>query len=226
LTRDPLSDVAIFHAALRLIDADGLEALTMRGLAGELGVATMSLYTHVKDKDHLLLGVVNMVTAEIGLPAPGTPPWDCLRHITREFRRVALLHPKLVPLTMRQPPTGFEGLMVVEGAFDALRRAGINTSLIARAYRLTSSYAIGFVSLECGGYFRPIDLAAGEHVAPIDASAIPNVVEVAPHLAEWDADTEFENGMNLLIEVIAGWVESARSGDVVEGDGGGGGDVE
>lgn len=225
MTRSSLSADAIFCAALRMADADGLESLTMRGLAAELGVATMSLYTHVKDKDHLLLGVVNMVTAEIGLPEPGTPPWDALRHITREFRRVALRHPRLVPLTMRQPPTGFEALMLAEGAFDALRRAGIRASLTARAYRLTSSYAIGFVSLECGGYFKPIDLAAGEHVAPIDASAIPRVVEIAPYLAEWDADTEFENGMTLLIDVIAGWVESPPH-EVVEGDGGGGGDVE
>jgi AcrR family transcriptional regulator len=226
LTRPPLNPDGIFRAALRLMDAEGLDALTMRGLAAELGVATMSLYTHVKTKEDLLLGVVNMVTSEIGLPKPDAPPWEALRHITREFRRVALVHPKLVPLTMRQPPTGSEGLMVTEMAFDALRRAGIKASLTARAYRLTASYAIGFVSLECGGFFRPIDIAAGQHVAPIDDSAIPRIAEVAPYLTDWDADAEFENGMNVLIDVIAGWVDSPGPGEVMEGDSGGGGDVE
>jgi AcrR family transcriptional regulator len=226
LTRAPLSADGIFRAALRLVDAEGLDALTMRRLATELGVATMSLYTHVKDKEDLLLGLVNLVTAEIGLPAPGTPPWDALRHVTREFRRVALLHPKVVPLTMRRPPTGSEGLMVTEVAFDALRRAGMRAALIPRAYRLTASHAIGFVSLECGGFFQPIDVAAGQHVAPIDVNAIPRVVEIAPYLADWDADTEFENGMDVLIDVIAGWVDSPPAGEMVEGDGRGRGHVE
>mgnify|MGYP001791846599 CR=1 FL=1 len=63
MTRSPLSADAIFRAALRLADADGLESLTMRGLAAELGVATMSLSSYGKGKDHLLLGVVNRPTA-------------------------------------------------------------------------------------------------------------------------------------------------------------------
>lgn len=221
-----LSAEGIFRAALRLVDAEGLEALTMRRLASDLGVAPMSLYGHVPTKEHLLLGLVNMVARDITLPGPGTPPWDALRIVTRTFRRVALQHPNLVPLTMRQPPTGSEGLLTLEVALDALRRAGLSPEMTARAYRLMSSFAIGRVSLEAGGFFRPVDIEAGAAVAPVDASALPRVVETAPFLAAWDADQEFEDAMDQLISLFTTWVDSAGPGQVVEDNSGRGGDVE
>ncbi|MDQ4070687.1 MAG: TetR/AcrR family transcriptional regulator C-terminal domain-containing protein [Actinomycetota bacterium] len=197
-----LTAETIYEAALRLVDEEGIEALTMRRLAGELGVATMSLYGHVPNKDHLLLGVVNVATREIALPDAGMPPWEALKSVTREFRRVALLHPNLVPLIVRQPPTGAEGLHTLEAALDALVRAGMQPVQAARSYRLMASYAIGFVSLECGGFFRPVDFFAGEEVAPVDLDTVPRTVETAPYLAEWDADAEFEAGMDLIIGAL------------------------
>ena len=197
-----LSAEVVFEAALRLVDQEGIEALTMRRLAADLGVATMSLYSHVPNKDQLLLGVVNLATSEIVLLEPGTPPWEALRVITRDFRRVALLHPNLVPLIVRQPPTGSQGLYVLEAALDALRRAGLGPEEAAQAYRVSASFAIGFVSLECGGFFKPLDFDAGEQVAPVDLSALPRIVESAPSLAKWDADAEFEAGMNLIIGAL------------------------
>jgi TetR/AcrR family tetracycline transcriptional repressor len=221
-----LNAEGIFRAALRLVDAEGIEALTMRRLASELGVAPMSLYGHVPTKEHLLLGLVNMVTKEIALPGPDTPPWEALRGVTRNFRQVALQHPNLVPLIMRQPPTGSEGLLTLEVALDALRRAGLPPDLTAKAYRMNASFAIGRVSLEAGGFFRPVDIAAGDDVAPADVSSLPRVVEMAPFLAAWDADEEFERAMDDLISVFQAWVVSAGAGQVVEDDGGGRGDVE
>lgn len=203
VTRVVLSADAILAAALRLVDAEGLDALTMRRLAVHLGVATMSLYGHVPNKEDLLTGVVNLATQEMVLPGEGVPPWEALREITREFRRVALTHPNLVPLIVRQPPTGAAGLLTLEAALDALRRAGLEPTLAVRAYRLMASFAIGFVSLECGGYFRPVDVAAGEEVAPVDVTALPRIVEMGADLAEWDADEEFESDMDLLIAVLA-----------------------
>ena len=206
MTKVSLSAEVIFEAALHLVDQEGIDALTMRRLAAALGVATMSLYSHVPNKDQLLLGVVNLATSEIVLPEPGTPPWETLRLITRDFRRVALLHPNLVPLIVRQPPTGSQGLYVLEAALDALRRAGMDAALAARAYRVSASFAIGFVSLECGGFFEPLDFDAGEEVAPVDLAALPQIVESAPYLAEWDADAEFEAGLDLIIGALRGLI--------------------
>lgn len=226
MTKPALTAEGIYRAALRLADAEGLDALTMRGLAAEIGVATMSLYSHVATKDDLLLGVVNLVNEELRLPEPGTPPWEALKSVTREFRRVSLEHPNLVPLIMRRPPTGSEGLLTLEAALDALRRAGIPPELTGQAYRLSASFAIGFVSLECGGFFHPVDVEAGERVAPIDLSAIPRILELAPYLASWDADEEFERGMDAVMGVLAGWAKSTGAGKAVEDDGRRSGDVQ
>lgn len=206
LTKTALSAETIFKAALRLVDKEGLGALTMRRLAGELRVATMSLYGHVPNKDDLLLGIVDLATREMELPEPGTPPWEAWKAITREFRRVALEHPNLVSLIVQRPPTGSEGLRTLDAALDALRHAGLDPEQTARAYRLTASFAIGFVTLECGGYFKPIDVSAGDRVAPIDLSALPRVAELAPDLMTWDPDEEFEASLDTFIDVLSGWV--------------------
>lgn len=203
MTKLALSADGIFRAALDLVDAEGLDALTMRRLAADLGVATMSLYGHVPNKDDLLTGVVNLATREIELPAPDAPPWDALRAIIREFRRVARVHPNLVPLIVRQPPTGAAGLLTLEAALDALRRAGLDGAAAVRAYRVTASYAIGFVSLECGGFFKPIDPSAGGQIAPVEVSAIPRIIEMAAEMTEWNGDEEFEAGLDVLIGVLS-----------------------
>ena len=220
-----LSADLIFSSALRLVDDEGLEALTMRHLAETIGVATMSLYSHVATKEDLLRGVLNLVTSEFTLPTPDTPPWDALRMINREFRQTALRHPNLVPLTMQAPPTGVEALRTLDTALDALRRAGMEPSRTAAAYRLSASFVIGFVSLECGGYFRPVDVDAGDPAPPIDVKAVPRIAEMAPFLAEWDADQEFEDGMDAIIEVLTSWIASPEPAQAVEGDGSRGGDV-
>lgn len=221
-----LSADLIFAAALRLVDDEGLEALTMRRLAETIGVATMSLYSHVDTKEDVVRGVLNLVTAEFTLASPDTPPWDALRMINREFRQAALRHPNLVPLITQAPPSGAEGLRTLEAALDALRRAGMEPALAAPAYRLMASFAIGFVSLECGGFFRPIDFAAGERVAPIETSALPRIAEMGPNLADWDADEEFEKGMDALISTLTTWIRSPEAAQVVESDSRGRGDVQ
>lgn len=220
-----LSADLIYASALRLVDDEGLEALTMRHLAETIGVATMSLYSHVATKEDLLRGVLNLVTSEFTLPASETPPWDALRMINREFRQTALRHPNLVPLIMQAPPAGVEGLRTLEAALDALRRAGIEPSRTASAYRMSASFVIGFVSLECGGFFRPVDIASGEAPAKL-LNALPRLAEMAPYLAEWDAGDEFEKGMDALISVLTTWTRSPEAAEVVEGDSGGGGDVQ
>lgn len=219
MTRVGLNADVILEAALELVDVEGLDALTMRRLAGRLGVAPMSLYGHVPNKDDLLTGMVNLVTREIVLPDPGTPPWEALRAIIREFRRVAHLHPNLVPLFVRQPPTGAAGLLTLEVALDALRRAGMGPGTAVRAYRLLASFAIGFVSLECGGFFRPVDVAAGDHASPADPAALPRIAEMASELGGWDADEEFHSGVDALLEVLR---RAGLSPDAADGRGDGG----
>ena len=215
MTRVVLSADLILSAALRVVDDEGLEALTMRHLAETIGVATMSLYSHVATKEDVIRGVLNRVTSEFTLPDPDLPPWEALRVINREFRHAALRHPNLVPLIMQGPPAGVAALRTLDAALDALRRAGIEPQRTAPAYRLSASFVIGFVSLECGGYFRPVDVAAGDAIRDIDLSTVPRVAEMAQYLAAWDADEEFERGMDAVISVLTTWTTSPGDGQVM-----------
>ncbi len=189
----------ILTAAVRLVDREGLDALTMRKLAAELRVAPMSIYNHVPGKAALLNGVVRTVLAEIELPAaPDTAEWgETLRGILRAFRSVARRHPHVVPLLTRRPAPTPEALRPVEAGFEALRRAGFDEETAAHVFRLVTGYVIGYVSLELGGFFDVVD-----RDAPVDLQVLapfPRVMEAVEHLLEWDPDAEFDIGLELIL---------------------------
>ena len=200
--RDPLTRERILDAAVRLIDDEGLGAVTMRRLANDLGVGTMSLYTYVPNKEELLDAVLEVVGSEIRLPLlDPADPLQSIRELLREFRRVANLHPNLVPLVNSRPPATAESLRPLEAGFDAFRQAGLDAREAVQAYRLLVSYAIGFISLETGGFFRDSADAASRAVPPDQGvlEQFPRVAEAAPHLFDWDADAEFENGIDAFL---------------------------
>src|SRR5258708_34542801 len=90
--RPPLDPERIAREALALIDEAGLEELSMRALAGRLGVEAMSLYHHVSNKDTLLDLVMELLVAEVAIPATGM--WETrMRDAIRAHRAVALAHP-------------------------------------------------------------------------------------------------------------------------------------
>ena len=67
--RIPLSKERVLRAAVEFADAHGIEALSMRRLAKELGVEAMSLYNHVANKDEILSGIVEIVASEVEVPS-------------------------------------------------------------------------------------------------------------------------------------------------------------
>src|SRR5918992_4932917 len=89
----PLSRDRILAAAVRLADREGIEALSMRKLAQQLGVDPMSLYNHVRDKEALLDGIVDVVVGEIELVALGADWRSSLRETILAARRTMLRHP-------------------------------------------------------------------------------------------------------------------------------------
>jgi AcrR family transcriptional regulator len=94
--RPTLTHDQIAAAAVEIADADGLDAVTMRRLAGRLDVATMGLYRYVRGKDDIFALMINMVAGEVVLPEPGTAGWrETLRCIARELRAGHLRHPWL-----------------------------------------------------------------------------------------------------------------------------------
>ncbi|MFI9612097.1 TetR/AcrR family transcriptional regulator [Streptomyces sp. NPDC052023] len=100
----PLTEARIHAAALRLIDADGVEALTMRKLATDLDANPMSLYHHVPNKDALLRGVAKMVGAQFRTVTLEDAPWqERIRLLATDFRTLAHRHPNLMAYSFSQP---------------------------------------------------------------------------------------------------------------------------
>ncbi len=99
----PLTRDELFERALAIVDTHGLEALTMRRLAEEVGVEAASLYYHVPNKDALLDGVLVRMRAEMRIPEQLPPDWmDLMEAIFAEYRRVLAAHPNLMPLAGRR----------------------------------------------------------------------------------------------------------------------------
>ena len=144
--RPALTREQILTTAVAIIDADGVEALTMRRLGQALDRDPMAIYRHAADKDALLDGVVEHVAAELVTPrepdsnghSDGDGNWEAVLHRTAHtFRRVALAHPHVVPLLLTRPlscplalrPLGtlqlLEELLELFGAagFDQIGRA-------------------------------------------------------------------------------------------------------
>ncbi len=93
----PLTTNEIYATALRIVDADGLDALTMRRLGREVGVEAASLYHHIPNKDALIGGMLVKLRSEVQLPEPLPEDWiDLFVTIFAEYRRVLSAHPNLV----------------------------------------------------------------------------------------------------------------------------------
>jgi TetR/AcrR family transcriptional regulator, tetracycline repressor protein len=212
-----LSERRIAEAALRLVDAEGIDGLSMRKLAQDLGVAPMSLYTHLADREAVLEATVQLMLAEIEVPDEGLDWRDTIRQIMRSVRAVGLRHPNAAPLINRFPPRTLDALGFVEAGFRAFRRAGFDDESTARCYRALAIYSMGSLDVELGGYFgthpvaRPID---GSLDAPTLERHLPNVAAIGPTLAEQDDAAEFEYGLELLLSGFA----SAMSARGTTGD--------
>lgn len=203
-----LSQRAIAQTALAVIDAEGLEALTMRRLAQELGVSPMGLYTYFPDRDALLDGVTQLLLAEVDTPPEDVHWRDAMRHIMRSVRDVAMRHPNAARLINQFPPHTPDALAFVEAGFRSFRRAGFDEVSTARCYRALAAYSLGTIDIELGGYFSPearaITAEARDDLEAVTSEKLlPLVTEVSPVLFDQDDAAEFEYGLELLLDGFA-----------------------
>nr|WP_277349680.1 TetR/AcrR family transcriptional regulator C-terminal domain-containing protein [Planosporangium thailandense] len=197
-----MNERAIAEAALAVLDAEGIEALTMRHLAEKLSTSAMALYNHFPDKDAVLEAVAQLLLAEIEAPPPGIGWQETARRIMRSARTVTLRHPHAAPLIARFPPRTPDALAFVEAGFRSFRAAGFDPHSTARAYRALVAYSLGTLEVELGAYFAAHPAAqapAGSLDQPSVGRLLPTVDEVGPELAASDPQAEFEFGLNVLI---------------------------
>jgi TetR/AcrR family tetracycline transcriptional repressor len=200
--RTPLTRERITRAALHIMDTEGLEAVSMRRVAREVGVEAMSLYNHVHDKDDLLNGVIEQVLLEFPFPDE-RPVGDWLeagRDIARGWRTLLRAHPSAIQLFAERKSTiaTEEGLRPMDVALTALRNAGLSEHDSVQAFHAIGGYIFGYVMMETGRLFG--DAADPRDFPEISPQRLPSVAACAPYLANCDFDEQFEFGLDLMIE--------------------------
>ncbi|MGW2965141.1 TetR/AcrR family transcriptional regulator [Streptomyces sp. NPDC001220] len=148
----PLTEAGICASALRLIDADGVEALTMRKLAAALDANPMSLYHHVPNKEAVVRGVARMVGARFRTVTLEDAPWqERMRLLATDFRTLAHRHPNLMAYSFSQPD-----FIQPEDPFwvaltAVLDAAGVPQSDVPQLAALVCAVVIGVMIAELNG---------------------------------------------------------------------------
>jgi AcrR family transcriptional regulator len=196
--RQPLNRRRVLEEAVRFVDGEGLEALTMRKLGAELGVEAMSLYNHVPNKSALLDGMVEVLLGELEVP-PENGSWDeRIREGYRSFRRLAHEHPNVFPLLVNRPPDTMDGAWLVEEFLKTLGEAGFGKEAALHAFRALSSYTFGYAMAEIRGFaLEPDGFRLGAYRLPPEE--FPRITELKPQLENVDHDAEFEFGLDLIL---------------------------
>ncbi|MCW2904718.1 MAG: transcriptional regulator, TetR family [Streptosporangiaceae bacterium] len=205
--RRALTREAIVHAAVELIERDGVNALSMRGVAAELGVAVMSLYNHVPNKAALLQGVAEHAVAALDLPEDPGEDWkDSARALVRAFRKAAHDHPRSMSVAMTHQIDVPVGLRPTERALALADAAGFDGPTSVRIMRALFAYALGAQMRDIGAA-KMLDHLPGDAVeamGQLDPAEFPHVIALAPDLARYDPEADFEFGLELLISAVDG----------------------
>jgi AcrR family transcriptional regulator len=204
--REPLTRERVIRAALRIMDQEGLEAVSMRRIGRELGVEAMSLYNHVQDKEDILDSICEAVLSEFRIPdADG---WtEGARLAAREYRRLLLAHPTVVTLMTerKRPFTTAESLRAYEFALEVFRTAGLSEEDSVKSFHVFGGYILGFVTMELGLVVGGPDdeahaKAHQEMARMLESADLPRMREAMPHFMNCDLEEQFEFGLDLLIE--------------------------
>jgi AcrR family transcriptional regulator len=207
--RAPLNRERALSAALTVADGEGIEAVTMRRLARELGVEAASLYHHLRAKDEILDGLVDLVAAEIELPVPSADWRTAISQRAANTRAVLRRHPWAVSLMASRTSPGQATLRLLETGIRCFREGGFSVRLAAHAISTVDSYVHGFVLQEVNLPFRDEpELAAmtGAIMESFPASEFPYLFELTvEHVLQpgYNYGNEFDSGLDLVLDGVA-----------------------
>jgi AcrR family transcriptional regulator len=192
--RAGLTRQAVLEAAVRLVDREGIKALSMRRLGAELGVEAMTLYHHVPNKSALLDGMIEQIVAEAVPPEFGAATWrEDLRAYAHALMAALAAHPHAVPLLLSRPAMTPRNLRTMEAVVAMLHEAGFPLRRTLDILYSLTGFVVGQAAAQAGG----VD-GAGE-LASLDADAYPLLVEAAREAGEDAAEGRFEFALDALL---------------------------
>ena len=202
-----ISRAVVIETALRLVDRDGLDGVSMRRVAAAVGATPMALYRHVPSKAALLDALVAAVLARLEFPTGDLPLAERLRATVRSLRRLLTAHPWLVTLILRGPVLGEGVYRASEAGLRELRETGLPPEVIAAVFRLLHSYTIGYVGMELAR--RSVDPA---RYGAFEARRYPTRAAIGAHLGPF-GEAQFEAGLDVIVsglEALSGSRKTPR----------------
>lgn len=215
--RQPLSQELIVTTALRVLDAEGLDALSMRRVAQELQTGPASLYAHVANKDELLDLVYDRVLAEVDIPDPDPARWaEQVKEMLRSLRQVFRSHRDLARVSLSRIPLGTNGVAGMERTMALLRAGGLPDDIAAYAGDLVTS----FVTTETLDDAFPgdgVDTSAvqayvtqiHDYLTSLPPDRFPNLTQMAGPITSLDSERRFELGMEIILRGLSTYAEPA-----------------
>jgi len=198
-----LSTERLATAAIAVIDRDGLAGLSMRTVAGELGLSTMALYRYVRDRDELELLVVEKVLRALDTTPPPDGTWqDRIKTMAARVREAMTAHPGVVPLTVRHRQRSMSTLRWSETVLGILTEAGFTGADRVVALRSLVGYINGAVQLQHLGALGGAGTITISELSPAD---FPLMAATASAARSISPDEEFAGGLEIMLRgLVAG----------------------
>ena len=203
---EPLARESIVAAAMRIIDGEGLDALSMRRLGAELGVNPMAAYYHVPNKAALYDLVLEAVMTGVDMTAidPALPLDEQLKLAARAYRAAILEHPRTIPVLATRSLRTASVLRPVEPILGILYAAGLTPDDAMAAVDVIAQYILGGA---VGYYHHEYDDEAGaqREFEALDPAEFPNTTRMIGEAHYLGTDGEFEFGLDTIVRgLLAG----------------------
>lgn len=218
--KPPITAEAIVDAALEIIDAEGLDALSMRRVAQKLDTGAATLYAHVQNKDELLDLVVDRVTGDLNLPAPDPGAWEeQMTEGMRRIREVYLAHRDLAKASFGRIPTSPNALRSSEAMLAILKAGGLPDRVVAWSadlialYATSAAYEQGMLTLredQDPGSTQRYYEQVGAFFASLPPERFPTLASLLPALMEGDNDERYDFGVEVILLGIQAYARRMR----------------
>jgi len=200
--REPLNRERVLRAAITLADKEGLDALTMRRLGQKVGVEAMSLYNHVKNKDDILDGIVDLVLTDIDVPPAGTDWKKAMRRRSISAHEVLVAHPWAAMQIMSRYSIGLGMTRYLDATLGRLREGGFTIEGALDAWHTLDSHLYGFTLQQLNLPFAADEASrvSADVLPGLSAEEFPHVVEVIGHVMRSGRVEDFEYGLDLILD--------------------------
>lgn len=212
--RPRLSAGRIIEAAVAIADAEGLEAVSMRRVASELGAKAMSLYNHLAGRDAIVDGMVDAVVAEVYLPDVHGQWRIEMRDRARSAHQMLLRHRWAALAILPRINVGPAMLRYIDATLGCLMEAGFSPAAADHAWNAMDNHIYGFTLQELT---FPVDApdyaaAAADYIDHISAETYPFMNLLSRMVAEGSHSgvSDFEFGLDLIIDGLAQRIEQTK----------------